>query len=104
MQQTTVHIERPEGTTVASGLLCQIDSASAVGTVTVADEGHDRDALRYVLYFAWVPAVGVQRRDVVVADLLSDPVTGAAPRYRVTGYEVFDNDHVEALAEQTAGE
>jgi hypothetical protein len=89
---TTMHIERPEGTTVATGLSAQYDLAV---TDPKDDLGHDRDYLLYDVYIEYAAGLSVLRRDVLVDDRNVDPLTGANLRLRVTGVEQFDSDHFE---------
>jgi hypothetical protein len=89
---TTMHIERPEGTTVASGLSAQYD---LVAPDPKDDLSHDRDFLLYDVYIDYVTGLAVQRRDVLVDDRNTDPLTGTNLRMRVSGVEQFDSDHFE---------
>ncbi len=101
MYSTTIHIERPEGVVIASALAAQIEQAEPL---PARDERGHRDALRWWVYVQSVPAVGVQRRDVIQDERTIDPVTGANVRLRVIAVEVFESDHVEALCEQVIGD
>lgn len=97
---TTVHIERPEGTTIATGIAAQIDLAAPR---LFSDEQGDRDYQEYDLYLEGVPSVGVRRRDVLVDEQNQDPLTGTNARYRVAAVETFDRDHVECRCQQIIG-
>jgi hypothetical protein len=101
MYSTTVHIERPEGTVIASGLAAQIDQAEPL---PARDERGHRDALRWWILLQSVPTAGVQRRDIVQDERTIDPLTGANARFRVVAVEAFESDHVEALCEQVIGD
>ncbi len=97
---TTMHVERPEGTTVASGLSAQYDLA----TLEPKDDlGHDRDFLLYDVYIDYAAGLVVQRRDVLVDDRNVDPLTNANLRLRVIAVEQFDTDHYEARCQQIIG-
>lgn len=100
MNATTIRIERPEGTTVATGIPVQYEQAEPLPR---QDEAQHRDALRLHLYVLGVPAVGLRRRDVVQDERTLDPLTGSGVRLWVVGVEVFLNDHIEALCEQIIG-
>jgi hypothetical protein len=100
MYSTTVHIERPEGTTVASGVSAQIELAAPL---PVRDEAGHRDAQRITLYLLSIPASGLRGRDVVQDERTIDPLTGTNVRLRVISAEVFARDHIEALCEQLIG-
>lgn len=100
MLDTTVHIERPEGTVIARGLAAVIANAA---TLPERDAGNDRDFLTVTLYLLSVPAVGLERRDVVQDERMVDPVTGLLARYRVVATETFATDHIEARCQQVIG-
>ncbi len=103
---TTMHIERPEGTTIFSGLAAQYDLATPDPK---ADMGHagwsgaNRDYVLYDVYLDFVAGLSVRRRDVLVDDLNVDPLTNANVRMRVVMVEQFDQDHFEARCEQIIG-
>jgi hypothetical protein len=100
VHSTTIRIERPEGTVVATGIPAQYELAEAL---PVADEARHRDALRMQLFILGVPPVGLRRRDVVQDERNTDPLTGTNVRLRVVSVEVFLNDHIEAVCEQVIG-
>ena len=101
MIETTIRIERPEGTAVATGIPAQYD----VNNLDIRnDEGHDRDFTLLDLYLAWVPASGLYLRDVVFDERNTDPATGALLKMRVAGVETFGTDHVEARCQQVIGD
>src|SRR5215813_838946 len=100
MYSTTVRIERPEGTTVASGIAAQIELADPL---PVHDEMGHRDAQRITLYLLSIPAVGLRMSDVVQDERTIDPLTGTNVRLRVISAETFARDHIEALCEQLIG-
>ena len=97
---TTMHIERPEGTTVASGLLAQYDLAAPAPAV---DLDHGRDFLLYDVYIDMVAGVTLRQRDVLVDDSNNDPLTGTNVRMRVVTVEQFDGEHFEARCQQIIG-
>jgi hypothetical protein len=100
MQSTTIRIERPEGTVIATGLAAAYENAAVLPG---HDEGEHRDYAVVALYVLGVPAVGVRRRDVAQDERNLDPLTGQPVRLRVTAVEIFDNDHIECLCEQLIG-
>jgi hypothetical protein len=100
MYSTTIRIERPEGTVVATGILAQYELAEPL---PVHDEAQHRDAQRVQIYVQGVPTVGLRRRDVVQDERNLDPLTGIGVRLRVMSAEVFLNDHIEAVGEQVIG-
>lgn len=103
---TTVHIERPEGTIIATGIPVQIEEASS-------DEKLDFDGARpfdvVAIYTTQgVPLTPIRRRDVLRDEVYLDPETGALAKYRVSGVvETFAmgtaGDHQELLAERVVG-
>jgi hypothetical protein len=100
MITTTMHIERPEGTIVASLLPAQYDLAQQQPR---DDLGHDRDYLVYDCYLTWSPLWGIRRRDVLVDEVNIDPLTGVNVRLRVDAVEQFEYDHWEVRAQQIIG-
>ena len=101
---TTLSIERPQGTVVASGVPVQIDQASL-------EERSEFDGARpydvFTVYTLWPPVAPaiIQRRDTLVDENNTDPETGQLARYRVSGLvETFDGDHQEALIERVVGQ
>ncbi len=100
---TTVRVERPEGTVVASGVAVVIE-AVADGAERVDFEGARPFDLVMVMTTQGVPSVPLRRRDTLFDERGADPETGALAKYRVTGaVETFDGDHQEALCERVVG-
>ncbi len=101
---TTIHIERPEGTTIASAIPAQHE---LVSMSPLDDEGHDRPYQAYAVYVEWQPTLSVpyfiRRRDVLQDEKTIDPLTGTNLRMRVTNVEVFEQDHLELLCQQIIG-
>ncbi|HEU5349825.1 MAG TPA: hypothetical protein VFU63_14540 [Ktedonobacterales bacterium] len=100
---TTVRVERPEGTVLLSGVAVQIESASGDG-----ERLDFADARPFDLFWLYttqgVPLMPLQRRDVLIDEINSDPETGQPARYRIVGaVETFENDHQEALCERVVG-
>lgn len=100
---TTVRIERPQGTVIATGVPVQIDQASLVEAVEF-EGARPFDVFRlYTLWPPYAPSI-IQRRDTLVDEQNTDAETGALARYRVSGLvETFDNDHQEMLVERVVG-
>lgn len=102
MIQTTVRLERPEGTVLLRGIPVQIELAADL-------ERHDLAGARpydlcAIYTIQGVPSVPLQRRDVIFDELNSDPETGQLAKYRVVGaVETFENDHQECVAERVVG-
>ena len=105
MIQTTVRLERPEGSVQLRGIAVQIEQASALTQIERAELGGARPFDLFALYtLQGVPSVPIQRRDVLFDELNTDPETGAPAKYRVVApVETFDNDHQEILAERIVG-
>lgn len=105
MIHTTVTIQRPEGTAVATGLAAQIEHDTSNHSLGLPrdDLGHNRDFIDYTVYFAWVPTVSVRRRDVLIDERNTDPLTNALAKFRVVHVERFDNDHIEAHCQAIIG-
>ncbi len=98
---TTVRVERPEGTTVASGIPVQIDHASAEELIEF--EGA-RPYDTFMIYTLNVPSVPIRRRDVLFDERNVDVETGVAAKYRVSGHvETFTGSHQELVAERVVG-
>lgn len=100
---TSVRIERPQGTTIASGVPVQIDQATL-------DEQIEFEGARpfdqFSLYTLWPPIAPaiIQRRDVLFDETNLDAETGVAAKYRVVGLvETFADDHQEMLVERVVG-
>jgi hypothetical protein len=99
---TTVRVERPEGSVVATGVPVQIDAASA-------EERRDLEGARpydvvEIYTLQGVPVVPIQRRDVLFDLQNNDPETGASAKYRVSGVvETFTGSHQEIVAERVVG-
>ena len=102
MIQTTVRLERPEGSVRLRGIAVQIEQASAI---VHADLGGARPYDLFALYtLQGIPSVPILRRDILYDELNIDPDTGALTKYRVVApVETFDSDHQEILAERVVG-
>lgn len=100
---TTIRIERPQGTVVATGIPVQIDQASLVEAVEF-EGARPFDIFRlYTLWPPYAPNI-IQRRDMLVDLENTDAETGALAQYRVSGLvETFDTDHQEAVVERIVG-
>jgi hypothetical protein len=100
---TTVRVERPEGTVVASGVAVMIEAA-ADGAERLDFEGARPFDLVRVMTIQGIPLIPLRRRDTIFDERNTDPETGAAAKYRITGaVETFDGDHQEALCERVIG-
>lgn len=101
---TTVRLERPEGTALLHGIGAQIEQAVADDLARVELEGARLYDMFWLYTTQGVPAVPLQRRDVLFDEQNNDPETGQPAKYRVAGLaETFDNDHQEALCERVMG-
>jgi hypothetical protein len=99
---TTVRVERPEGTIVAAGVPVQMDAASVYEQVGL--EGARPYDLVTIYTTQGVPAVPIQRRDVLFDERNTDPETGQLAKYRVSGVvETFAYSHQEIRAERVVG-
>ena len=100
---TTMRVERPEGTVVASGVAVMIEAATD-GMDQVDFEGARPFDLVWISTTQGVPLVPLQRRDTLFDERNTDPETGAPAKYRITrAVETFDGDHQEALCERVVG-
>lgn len=106
---TTVQVQRPEGTMVASGVWVQIDQAD---TYERLDFDGARPFDQYVVFTRQgvpaPPAGGLRRRDVLIDEHNSDPETGSAAQYRIVGnVETFTmgacGSHQECVVERIVG-
>ncbi len=101
---TTVRVERPQGTVVASGVAVVIEAATADDIERVDFEGARPFDLVWVSTTQGVPQLPLRRRDTLYDERNTDPETGALAKYRITGaVETFDADHQEALCERVVG-
>ena len=101
---TTVRVERPEGTIVASGVAVMIEPAAANDLERVEFEGARPFDLVWISTTQGVPPLPLRRRDTLFDEGAYDPETGAPAKYRITGaVETFDGDHQEALCERIVG-
>jgi hypothetical protein len=100
--QTTLRLERPEGTVLLRGIPAQIEQIGDLERLDLADaRAYDLVAIYTT---AGVPAVPIQRRDVLFDELDLDPETGQLAKYRVVGpVETFESDHQELVAERVVG-
>ncbi len=99
---TTVRIERPQGTIVATGIPVQIDQASVHEAVEF--EGARPFDSFWLYTLQGVPVTAIRRRDVLYDERNNDPETGTLAKYRVSGLvETFDGDHQEAMIERIVG-
>jgi hypothetical protein len=102
MIQTTVRLERPEGTVLLRGIAVQIEEQDA-------REALDLEAARpYDLVTIYtttgVPSIPLRRRDVLFDELNLDAETGQPAKYRIVAtVETFESDHQEMLAERVVG-
>lgn len=102
MIQTTVRLERPEGTVLLRGIAVQIEETDAQEQLDL--EGARPYDLVAIYTTAGVPSVPLRRRDVLFDELNLDPETGQPAKYRVVkSAETFEGDHQELLAERVVG-
>lgn len=102
MIQTTVRLERPEGTPLLRGIAVQIETVSGLERADLED-GRPYD-LCAVYTLQGVPTTPIQRRDVLFDERDTDPETGLPFKYRVvSAVETFDADHQELLVERVVG-
>lgn len=102
MIQTTVRLERPEGTPLLTGIAVQIEAIAGPEHLDLEDaRPYDLCAV-YTLQ--GVPTTPIQRRDVLFDERDTDPETGQPFKYRVvSAVETFDADHQELLVERVVG-
>jgi hypothetical protein len=105
MIQTTVRLERPEGTVLLRGIAVQIEAASPMTQSQHAELQGARPYDLFALYtLQGVPSTPIRRRDVLYDEVNTDPETGQLAKYRVVApVETFDSDHQEILAERVVG-
>lgn len=112
MRLTTVSVQRPDGTTLTTGIGVQIDQASLHMRVLHAQLGDYHVADLYKVITQWWPVfkdangtvTQLQRGDLLVDERATNPETGANYQYRVSGLpKLFDLDHVEAEVEVATG-
>jgi hypothetical protein len=100
--QTTVRLERPEGTVLLRGIRVQIEEAGEHESLDL-DSARPYDLVA-IYTTAGVPSVPLRRRDVLFDEVTLDPETGQLAKYRVISpVETFENDHQELLAERIVG-
>lgn len=109
MRYTTVTVQRPDGTALATGLAVQVDQLSNQEMLVHAQLENFRVADRYKVITQWWPVLGtgatqVRRGDLLVDERYTNSETGAAYHYRVTGLpKLFDLDHEEMTVEVVTG-
>jgi hypothetical protein len=102
MIQTTVRLERPEGTPRLTAIAVQIEELSERERLDLQDARPFDLCAIYTLQ--GVPSTPIQRRDVLFDERNTDPETGQPYKYRVvSAVETFDADHQELLAERVVG-
>lgn len=104
---TTIRIERPEGTVIATGVPVQIDAYNDVLSGEALHLSFD-EARPYDLVDIYttqgVPLTPIQRRDVLFDEINTDPETGTSAKYRVNAVvETFAYSHQELRAERVVG-
>jgi hypothetical protein len=107
MRDTSITIQRPKGTTIATGILVQVDQASAkeVYDHMQAYAWDGKDLYRIYTYW-WNPSALIRRGDILIDEQRIDPesTTGAAYTWRVTGKpKDYELDHQEVYAEAYVG-
>lgn len=108
MLLTTVTIQRPEGTVLATSVAVQIEHASASEQADFLgrdERGGARPYDRFIVYtLRGVPTTPIRRRDVLIDEQNTDAETGVFAKYRVVGLpESFIGSHQELLAERVVG-
>lgn len=102
MIQTTVRVERPEGTVLLRGIAVQIEERDEREALEL--EGARPADLVAIYTTAGVPSVPLRRRDVLFDEVNLDSETGQQAKYRVVApVETFEGDHQELLAERVVG-
>jgi|SRR5579872_2958848 len=105
MRNTTITIQRPEGTVLVTGLPVQVDQASIQEVVAHHQQYdyHTYDAFK-VYTQGWYPNSLLQQDDVLFDELYTDPNTAAPFKYRVIGrVKDYFYDHQEAYCEVVPG-
>lgn len=108
MRNTTVSVQRPDGTTIASGIAVQIDQMSAAEMLVHAQLEGFRVVDRYKLFTQWWPILPdgsqIRRGDVLLDERDTNYETSAAYKYRVTSLpKLYDMDHEEMVVEVVTG-
>lgn len=109
MRNTTVSVQRPEGTTIATGIQVQVDQMSAQEMLVHAQMDGFRVVDRYKVYTQWWPILPdgsqIRRGDVLLDERDTNyEANGAAFKYRVTGLpKLYDLDHEEFVVEVVTG-
>lgn len=107
MRETTVSIQRPEGTTIATHIRVQVDQVSLREQVDLRG-AYDYQAGDYfkVYVLDWNYGTSlVKRDDVLLDELYTDPENkNAAFKYRVVGrVKDFTHDHQECYVRVVVG-
>lgn len=104
---TTVRVERPEGTVIASGVAVQIDAydpALSNESLFQSFAGARPYDLVDIYTTQGVPRIPIQRRDVLFDEVNTDPETGQLAKYRVSAaVETFQYSHQQIRAERVVG-
>lgn len=108
MRLTTVTIQRPEGTTLATGIRCQVDQMSdrEAALLRQAFEWHAADLYR--LYTSdWNPNSLIQRGDVLIDERFTDedsPGGANFYKYRVVSRpRNYDRQYQSCICEVVVG-
>jgi hypothetical protein len=104
MFNTLVNVQRPEGTTVLSGLRVKVDQLTMKEMVEHGQLTDFRSHDNFKVYTEGWPSNLLQKEDVLIDQQNTDPITGAAYKYRVVMRpKSFERDHQELLVEVVIG-
>ena len=108
MRDTTITIQRPEGTVLATHVRVQVDQVSLREAFDLSAVTGRRAVDYFKLYTAgWYASSLLQAEDLLVDELENDPEITLAPtpyRYRVVGrVKNYEYDHQEVYAEIVRG-
>lgn len=103
MRRTRITIQRPAGTVYAQHIWCEVTQASVqeVAQHGAAYNRHSSDLFKIATDYN--PIYHLQNTDVLIDEMYTDPVTGAAMQYRVTGRVKVYEDHDDAYCEVIRG-
>lgn len=105
MRETTITIQRPEGTVLATHIRVQVDQVSLREAFDLS-AAYNRRAVDFFKVYTegWYYNALLQRDDVLLDELGTDPETTKPYKYRVVGrVKNFEFDHQEAYCEVVVG-
>lgn len=107
MRITTLTLKRPDNTTIATGILAQVDQASTKSIVEHMQVGdHHVGDMWKIVTLGWNPAALIRRGDLLIDEQFTDTdnASGFTYRYRVISHpKDYWLHHQELTADSAVG-